>query len=531
LAETVFVRKATGLVREVGLLSAILYCLTYSGQLMMPPTTIPYYFGWGNYTGNFWLGVLIALITTMLVNSVYAHFSSAMPRSGGDYVFLGRTMHPLLGFAPNWTWVWVASFWNGLNLLFFADIVRLFLSGFYPAETIASLSTPGASFGIGLVLWIVVLVMLVGGLKWFLRAQYVSWILQFITAGLVAAFFVWAAPSFASIFNSWASQYVPGQPDMYNKILSDAVAAGFPATPTPEGPAMERTLAFAAMAVGAAAPYTAGIIWIAGEVKRAESGVRQHVAMEVATILFYLMLILVGWTWVLAAGPRFLGAFNYLGSAVEGLPLSFFEWSWLPVVMPSWSVNFYIIAALSSLIIVYSAGILVVSRCLFAWSFDRMMPSFLAHVNDKYKSPTNAIFTASAISVILLALEVNINIWTYIGAAYFLVLVNMIIVSVAGLVFPYLRKDMFEQMPLKSRIAGVPVFSIISLLAIVFVGWTLTSFFTNPDLMASFGITQTMTITGVVIWVIGIVVYFIARAYNKSRGIDLDIAFRQIPPA
>jgi predicted tellurium resistance membrane protein TerC len=86
-------------------------------------------------------------------------------------------------------------------------------------------------------------------------------------------------------------------------------------------------------------------------------------------------------------------------------------------------------------------------------------------------------------------------------------------------------------MPLKARIAGIPVLSIISVIAMALVAWTGTSFFTNPDYMASFGITQTTMATAVFIWVVAFAIYFISRAYNKRKGIDLGIAFRQIPPA
>jgi hypothetical protein len=31
-------------------------------------------------------------------------------------------------------------------------------------------------------------------------------------------------------------------------------------------------------------------------------------------------------------------------------------------------------------------------------------------------------------------------------------------------------------------------------------------------------------------WILGIVLYYIARAYRKNQGIDIEAAFREIPP-
>jgi hypothetical protein len=36
---------------------------------------------------------------------------------------------------------------------------------------------------------------------------------------------------------------------------------------------------------------------------------------------------------------------------------------------------------------------------------------------------------------------------------------------------------------------------------------------------------------GVFVWVLAFAIYFISRAYNKRRGVNLGIAFKQIPPA
>ena len=89
----------------------------------------------------------------------------------------------------------------------------------------------------------------------------------------------------------------------------------------------------------------------------------------------------------------------------------------------------------------------------------------------------------------------------------------------AGLLFPFIRKDMFEQMPLKARVAGIPLLSIISFFALVLSAWMATSYFTNSAFMASYGVTYTMVAFGISIWVTGVIIYFVSLEYNKRRGI------------
>ena len=48
---------------------------------------------------NVWTGIIITGIFTGFLAVVYAGLASAMPRTGGDYVFQSRTLKPWLGFA------------------------------------------------------------------------------------------------------------------------------------------------------------------------------------------------------------------------------------------------------------------------------------------------------------------------------------------------------------------------------------------------------------------------------------------------
>src|SRR2546425_2881510 len=97
---SIFVRNATGLVRELTPFDA--FNLVFSAVLI--PIGITQVM---SFAPQFWPGanmVVSFLIATPLVfctGLVYLYFTVAMPRSGGDYVWVSRALHPLLGFLVN----------------------------------------------------------------------------------------------------------------------------------------------------------------------------------------------------------------------------------------------------------------------------------------------------------------------------------------------------------------------------------------------------------------------------------------------
>ena len=75
----------------------------------------------GNFPGG---SMLLAIIIGTLVMAftllwVYAEFAAAMPRSGGDYVFVSRALHPFVGWLLSWSQgMWLIFFWIGFNAWF-----------------------------------------------------------------------------------------------------------------------------------------------------------------------------------------------------------------------------------------------------------------------------------------------------------------------------------------------------------------------------------------------------------------------------
>ena len=61
---------------------------------------LPFYLG-----ANLYVTVLIGFALALPILITYAVASSVMRRSGGDYVFIGRLLHPALGFGANFAFV------------------------------------------------------------------------------------------------------------------------------------------------------------------------------------------------------------------------------------------------------------------------------------------------------------------------------------------------------------------------------------------------------------------------------------------
>ncbi len=527
----VFVRKASGLVREVGLLSGIGMNISTGATVGVPFLAVPYFF-WFATGGNFFLAVAIAMVGAMAVSSVYAHFSAAMPRSGGDYIFLGRTIHPLLGFVVNWIMASLFVFWIPFTLLWQIDISKQIAFIMGPSTNLAWSNIMQDNFLIFIFLavqLIIVFLAAIPGMRFFAQIQRIIWILALVVAGMVVVGFAQATPNFTSIFNTWSLQYVPTEPDMYNKIISNAAAAGFSFS-THEGPWMEQTLTFAALWFSYIAPYTVATSYIAGEVKSAESGVRQHILVESAVVFQNFMMVLLGWTYINMVGLRFLSSVGYLGS-VEGLPLSVFGWWTMTATLPKWAALYWFVCLFLSMLLAILSYIPVASRCIFAWSFDRLLPTRLAHVSDRWKTPTYVLGLLFIICLIFLYGAIYVNLWAYIAAVGMWTLINLMIICVAGIVFPFMRKDMYEQMPLKTKIAGVPLLTLISIVGLAVAVGTTTSYFTNPPFAATLGISAVTIGSSIIVYALPITIFFVARAFWKRKGIDLEIAFKQIPPA
>ena len=168
---TVFVRKASGLVRAWSTFDAFIYA-TFSINLI---TLGLYIFSYCYYfEGNLATAVVVGGVFTIFEVIVYASLISAMPRAGGDYVWqsriLGRGIGFLLAVTGWWfiLWLWVPLYGQMLVYIFFTPILAVL------GAKDAALWFTGTNWGLlvgMLAVCLIVFIYIAVGMKWYARVQ------------------------------------------------------------------------------------------------------------------------------------------------------------------------------------------------------------------------------------------------------------------------------------------------------------------------------------------------------------------------
>src|SRR5215470_14473660 len=195
----VFTRNSSGLVRVMSPYSAFIYNILTMG-LIFPWT---YLWAPGSLPGGrlVW-GIILAMIFEVPIALTYVWLSTALPRSGGDYVFQSRVFGGGVGFSivmsgfVIWILQWVAlSGW----LLAYLGFAPLFLG---LGATMTSLgvwfTTSWGIFITSILNALLALVLLVSGFKNYVRFQHVMWIATLLSFALMLYLLFSATPeSFA----------------------------------------------------------------------------------------------------------------------------------------------------------------------------------------------------------------------------------------------------------------------------------------------------------------------------------------------
>jgi amino acid transporter len=242
----------------------------------------------------------------------------------------------------------------------------------------------------------------------------------------------------------------------------------------------------------------------------------------------FLMGLVAAKTW----GYDFLGSLHFLHyEAADAYPLA---------VPPSYVFLTSICTQNKPLIAIIGTGFtlwsiaaiifnhLVNSRCIFSWSFDRIFPRKFSEVNDRLHSPIWAILLSFVVAEAFLIYYSFRSTVTFLAGTTLGYMLAFATTAVAGIVFPYKLKKLYNESPAKINIFGVPLIVIAGVIVILWFVYMIYTFLVNPVFGAN---APEGLFFMLFLWVIGFVLFYIAKLIRKkSEGIDIDLAYKELPP-
>ncbi|MCJ7677130.1 MAG: APC family permease, partial [Anaerolineales bacterium] len=480
----VFTRKASGLVRVMSPYSAFVYNILTMGLIgpwtyLWAPGALP--------GGRLVWGILLAMLIEIPIAFAYVWLSTALPRSGGDYVFESRVFGGGTAFTVVmsgyviWILQWVAlSGW----LLSYLGFAPLFLG------LGATLNSPGLS---NLGVWFtqstgiivtsilnafVALVILCSGFKNYVRLQWVMWYVVLIAFGVMFAVLFFTPPAqFVERLNAFAVASGGGA-NFYQTAVDAVAAAGIDLNPPPS---LLATLLVAPIAWTSLqwATYSAQQN---GEIKDARSFKNQSIIIVGSLIVTGILLALIAAGLERLAGPQFLyvagaGYWSLIPEATVG---GFYLWPNIIAVAVTASPIVVLLIGLGYILnshqIVHNCYI-GMTRVMVAMSLDRLLPEWVSKVNERYHTPVNAhvVYFLASLPVIfaynLVPGWVGLTLGVTFGCGYV-----FIITCLAGALLPYRAKDVYLASPgSKYTVNGLValLFTLLGVAAFIWTAWML----------------------------------------------------------
>ena len=517
----VFTRQSSGLVRSVGTLDAVYYgvmAITIAYMVFIV-AAIPNYPG----VSAEW-SILITCVGAVALGLVYALFASVYPRSGGEYVFLSRTVHPLVGFVVSFEQTFWYAFYFGVNGAFFA------IYGAAPLVTAlglqlnsTGLQNVGTWFtsGWGMFLTGSAMVLLIGfaayrGMGAYFRIQ--RWLGTIALGSVLLTILIFILGAAGVLHFQQAYDSLAGS-GAYNKVIAGATKLGQPLTWSSQlGPTLNFMIwpAFALF-------FSVNMVSFSGEIKNVRRG--EMIGIPGAMLVSAALMIALTYFARHAVGTNWLVAASTPGNELS-IPLAPFLNNFAAIlannplitILISFWVIFVIPFALGS-------NVIYGSRALFAWGLDGVAPNRLGDVSERYHSPVVTIVVMALAAEVALAIFAFTT-WVAILSGLLGFVVAFLVVTLSGLAFPFQNRERFENSPAAIKVAGIPLLTIAAVVAIPYLVFLIWRTFVDK----TYGAAATISIVvNIVVFAVAIVWFFAARAYRQSRGVDVDRRYQQIP--
>jgi len=538
--ESLFVRKATGLVRSWSVFDAFIYA-TFSINLV----TLGLYIFSQMYflEGGMMPTLIISGIFILFEVIVYASLVAAMPRSGGDYVWQSRILTGGVGFVlavTGWwfiLWLWVPLY---SDMLRHEVLTPLLAIGGAQRLALWFGQTQIGLFVTSLLMCLVATFFIALGMKWYARIQKVCFIGGMIGLAAVFGLLLFSSPdAFRAGLESQSQSLFGAGQGVYEATLAAGEAAG----------AVSPLFGGSLSAIFLAMPFIVFFnLWpnwgatLYGEVRGATDFKRNFWGMAwaliittlLAAVFFLLINRTIGWDFYTKANGAY---WNYAwGYTDQQPPLPFWPYPALLAAMISSSrlVQFLVVGAMGLWWFGWAGTVFLSStRVIFAAAFDRLLPERVAEVDAKTRTPIYALLLMVLPSIVVSALFA----WDVFGFraltldSTLVIAVTYLGSTVAAILLPYRKKELYEASPIaRYKVFGIPLITVAGVIFGAFLVFLLGAWLFDPKGLYGIGLRNLNSIIFMgVMYLLAIGLYWGFKLYRLRSGIDVKKVHQEIP--
>lgn len=541
--EIAFARKASGLVRGLSMWDA--FGVGFMNQGLTPSIWVMISLGLGVYLGG---NLIIATIISLVLAGigfplVWGILGGSMPRSGGEYIYNSRIIHPLVGIGESFGNAFIWLMWIYVLAPWMADPGCIMLSEFmgwtwlYDAATetfFGGLPYTWGMFVIASVTSLIAFFFVVFGIKVFARVQKV--IMGFGILGALVIVVVLLAYSKADFIASWNSLAAEYGSLNYDEFVAAAGAAAGTEMPT----TWNWYDTFGVMVAGSwLFAYSYCITFIAGEVKRPDKSIILSNFFAILVPAIFMILTAIGLytlvdfnflsatAWVDNAGTDAIAGYNMpwspnfvgLAAVVNQNPVVLFLMAFSFLLFTLWWV---------------AISYLAFPRILFAWGMDRMGPKWFTDVNARFASPIKNYILCLVLAQILIAVYTFYLPFQEQGLSVTALEIFSVfgVTAIAAAIFPFSRrsKGIWEASPYRKwKFLGVPIVTLGAVVNLAYLVILAVFFFFQPTSLEGFTFSTGMLILGT--WALGLIWYFFwSWRAKKTSGISTEMLTGELPP-
>jgi len=538
-APTLFLRKATGLVKGWSKFDAFVYSFMSVNIVTLALFGSWLFLGYAP-TGQVIPAILISGFFMTFLVITYASLISVMPRAGGDYVWQSRVMGGGIAFVlavTGWwfiLWYWTPIYAAILNVEVFQPLAALFKAD----GTIEFLASKNGIFVVCVVTALLAAFLVSLGMEGYAKVQKVCFYIGIVGFAVIILVMLFGSRSgFESAFNQESSNLFNVN-NAYQAHI-DTAATDFP------GLSLSPFLSSSTLAL---IPFL--MFWIAwpnwgatlyGEVrgasdfKRVMSGMMYGLWITIAIAIVFLLLFskFFGWDFFQSANVNY--ANFYYGYTTDPVtPV----WSYPPLLV---GMFFHNSALASLLILVFGAwfigwaGTLFMSstRVIFAAAFDRVLPEKVADVSERRHVPMWALGLMLVPALIVSAVYAySLTFRSYLFAATFVIVVTFFGTSIAAAILPWRKKQLYQNSPIaRYKVLGIPLITFSGVITALFLGWNIYKWIWPPlsnGNLYGINVPDSMYFMGGM-YLLAVIIYIVAKVYRKRQGIDLSAVYKEIP--